>query len=111
MLDHAVGQVQVHNFGRAVWEDAVSVNLNVSKLTLFTTPPPTSGPVLAGILGIMDRFLPDFGHPGDMVNYQRFIEACKYGFAKRTLIGDWRTQEEKKEEDAIRQVQVTLQGS
>ena len=74
------------------WDETVRGDLG-SGLKLVTTPPPTSGPILAAILATMANFnltSEDMTRP---VTYQRFIEACKYGFAERTLLGDWRDPE------------------
>ena len=58
-------------------------------MKLATTPPPTSGPILSAILGIMSNFNLTSEDIKNPVTYQRFVEACKYGFAERTLLGDW----------------------
>lgn len=74
---------------RVSWEDPVSAELPNQRMTAFSSPPPASGAVLGTILAILDQFnhtAADFQNP---VTYHRFVEACKFGFAKRTLLGDW----------------------
>ncbi|XP_037514858.1 scoloptoxin SSD14 [Rhipicephalus sanguineus] len=58
--------------------------------TMFSPPPPGSGPVLSYILNIMDMFrttekpcLPD-----NVTTLHRFAESCKFGYAKRAQLGD-----------------------
>uniref|UniRef100_A0A224YZ70 Gamma-glutamyltranspeptidase / glutathione hydrolase / leukotriene-C4 hydrolase n=1 Tax=Rhipicephalus zambeziensis TaxID=60191 RepID=A0A224YZ70_9ACAR len=60
--------------------------------TMFSPPPPGSGPVLSYILNTMDMFrtteepcLPD-----NVTTLHRFAESCKFGYAKRGLLGDMR---------------------
>lgn len=73
---------------RAIWDEPVTTTFP-NGMTLFTTPPPTSGPILAAILGVMSQFNLTKSDFEDVVSYQRFVEACKYGFAERTKLGDW----------------------
>lgn len=87
------------------WEDPVSTIL-ADNHTVFTSPPPSSGPVLAGILNTLSRFELTPKDASDPVSIQRFVEACKYGFAKRTLIGDWA--EETEDNGPIHQLVDTL---
>ena len=52
-----------------------------------------SGAILASILGVMDAYLPsplDIHRP---LFWHRFIEACKFGYAGRTEMGDWHSPE------------------
>lgn len=58
-----------------------------SKYDLYTAPIPGSGAILAFILNMLDGFLKE-NEPESVVNYQRIIESFKYGFAKRTELGD-----------------------
>ncbi|XP_075535075.1 scoloptoxin SSD20-like [Dermacentor variabilis] len=57
---------------------------------MYSVRPPASGPVLAYMLGIVDevREGPDDALNDDSLNYHRFIEALKFAYAKRALLGD-----------------------
>ncbi len=58
-------------------------------LTLYSSPPPGSGAVLAYIVDIMrnyeDLSLSDVGDP---VFHQRISESFKWGYARRSELGD-----------------------
>ncbi|XP_065292657.1 glutathione hydrolase 1 proenzyme-like isoform X2 [Dermacentor albipictus] len=58
--------------------------------TMYSVRPPASGPVLAYMLGIVDELRegPDDALNDDSLNYHRFIEALKFAYAKRALLGD-----------------------
>jgi len=71
------------------WEKPITHTLKNKGYTLISSPPPGSGAILASIVGVMDAYKPT---PMDRHNgraWHRFIEACKFGFAKRTEMGDW----------------------
>ncbi|XP_077535851.1 scoloptoxin SSD14-like [Haemaphysalis longicornis] len=71
------------------WMPALEVCFQ-GQLTMLSAPPPGSGPVLAHILGIMDQFR-NSSHEclEDIVlTWHRFVEACKFSYAKRALLGD-----------------------
>jgi gamma-glutamyltranspeptidase/glutathione hydrolase/leukotriene-C4 hydrolase len=57
--------------------------------TVWSSPPPASGAVTAAILGIMSQFILKPEDASNAVTYHRLVEAMKYGFAKRTDMGDW----------------------
>ena len=76
------------------WETPVKAVLPQSSLTLLSSPPPASGSVLAAILGLAGLKEP---RPADLNRpqaWQNFIEASKFAFAQRTLLGDWASGEE-----------------
>ncbi|XP_054932170.1 scoloptoxin SSD14-like [Dermacentor andersoni] len=58
--------------------------------TMYSVRPPASGPVLAYMLGIVDEIRdgPDDALSDDSLTYHRFIEALKFAYAKRALLGD-----------------------
>ncbi|KAI9252906.1 nucleophile aminohydrolase [Phascolomyces articulosus] len=69
----------------AIIRPTVSTYYHGRKVTTCTTP--TSGPLIASVLNILERYnLPVSGMTG--VNIHRFTEAMKYGFAFRTEFGD-----------------------
>ena len=71
------------------WGRPVTARLPGTSFTLATSPPPASGSVMLAILGTAAQYgpaPPDLHRPAA---WHRFIEACKFGFAKRTLLGDW----------------------
>ena len=90
---------------RVRWEDPVEHRLHNLGYTLLSSPPPGSGAILASILGVMDAYQPtprDKHRPLTWHRYEdnraladnfpsspRFIEACKFGYAGRTEMGDW----------------------
>ncbi|KAG0048554.1 hypothetical protein BGZ83_006517 [Gryganskiella cystojenkinii] len=55
---------------------------------IYTTPAPTSGPVLISILNILERY--DLGRVKQNadVDVHRLVEAMKHGYAQRTELGD-----------------------
>ncbi|KAH6932126.1 hypothetical protein HPB50_003029 [Hyalomma asiaticum] len=59
-------------------------------LTVFTTPPPGSGGIVSFVLGIMDAFRTTAEEclPENVTTFHRFAESCKFGYAKRALLGD-----------------------
>jgi len=74
---------------KVAWEDPVSAEVPGSGYTILSSPPPAGGAVTAAILAIAGRYNPT---PPDRLRtktWQRFVEACKFGFARRTLMGDW----------------------
>lgn len=71
------------------WETPVRTSFQDGR-TLYSVPAPASGAVLAYILGIMDgfRLSPDDMLPDDGLTLHRFVEACKFAYAQRGLLGD-----------------------
>ncbi|XP_054932461.1 scoloptoxin SSD14-like [Dermacentor andersoni] len=71
------------------WEKPVERKFRDGR-TMYSVRPPASGPVLAYILGIVDEIRegPDDALNDDSLNYHRFIEALKFAYAKRALLGD-----------------------
>ncbi|KAF9917569.1 hypothetical protein BX616_000567, partial [Lobosporangium transversale] len=55
---------------------------------IYTTPAPTSGPVLISILNILERY--DLGRFKENANVEahRLVEAMKFAYAQRTELGD-----------------------
>ncbi|KAF8984353.1 hypothetical protein BGZ46_008220 [Entomortierella lignicola] len=55
---------------------------------IYTSPAPTSGPVLISILNILERY--DLGRFKANANVEahRLVEAMKFGYAQRTELGD-----------------------
>ncbi|KAF9973905.1 hypothetical protein BGZ73_002833 [Actinomortierella ambigua] len=55
---------------------------------VYTTPAPTSGPVLLSLLNILERY--DIGRDKVLSSLEvhRLIEAMKFGYAQRTQLGD-----------------------
>jgi len=56
-----------------------------NNITLYSVPPPGSGVILTLILNILNGMVP---HENDVTTYQRITEAFKYGYGKRTQLGD-----------------------
>lgn len=58
--------------------------------TFYSAPPPYSGHIMGLLLKVLDEF--QYNSTGydvdDVVFAQRFIEACKYAYAKRPEVGD-----------------------
>ena len=95
-LEEAGGVMTLSDLARysVRWESPVRAVLPHTNLTLLTSPPPGSGSVLAAILGLSGLNKP---RPADLNRpeaWQTFIEACKFAFAKRTLLGDGALEEE-----------------
>ncbi|XP_049271173.1 scoloptoxin SSD14-like [Rhipicephalus sanguineus] len=74
---------------RPTWAPAVSLTLQDGRV-LYTAPPPSSGAVTAYIVAIMDAFRNNVSAElqNDALTLHRFVEACKFGYAKRSLLGD-----------------------
>lgn len=69
---------------RVNWTAPVTAKL-ANNITLYSVPPPGSGVILALILNILNDMVP---HENDVTTYQRITEAFKYGYGKRTQLGD-----------------------
>jgi len=61
--------------------------------TLISSPPPGSGAILASIMGVMDAYSPTPLDRHRPLAWHRFVEACKFGYAVRTEMGDWNAPE------------------
>lgn len=81
MSDHVANTLDVF---RVEVEEAFSVKL-FNGHRIHAGPPPGSGIILAYILRIMEGLLPA---PNPSLDAHRMIEAFKYGYAERTLLGD-----------------------
>lgn len=71
------------------WVDALKVSFQ-GPLNMLSAPPPGSGPVLAHIMGIMDQFRNSSQErlEDTVLTWHRFVESCKFSYAKRALLGD-----------------------
>ncbi|VDI74493.1 gamma-glutamyltranspeptidase / glutathione hydrolase / leukotriene-C4 hydrolase [Mytilus galloprovincialis] len=76
---------------KALLKDPLVVKLNSEK-TVYSPPPPSSGAVVQFILNILDGYNLNEKSisckQNEIVIWYRFIEAFKFGFAKRTGLGD-----------------------
>lgn len=70
---------------RVQWKRPVQTII-YGDLTLYSTPLPASGSVLAFIMNFVDEFLPTNGSL--LLFYSRIIESFKHAYAKRTQLGD-----------------------
>ncbi|KAH8235546.1 hypothetical protein KR032_002179, partial [Drosophila birchii] len=67
------------------WESDGHIAANVSgSYTLYSTPMPSSGPLLAFILNIMGGMHTD----DEYIYWQRVVEAFKHAYGQRTNLGD-----------------------
>lgn len=71
------------------WETPVSGKLPNTDYTVYSSPPPASGSVMLAILAIAGKYNPLPPDLNRVTSWHRFIEACKFSYAKRTLLGDW----------------------
>jgi len=74
---------------RVQWEETISYRLKNSGYTLISSPPPGSGVITNSILAVMDLYNPQPMDKHRPLMWHRFVEACKFAFAKRTEMGDW----------------------
>ena len=74
---------------RVAWEEPVTTRLPGLGYTLLSSPPPGSGAVMASILGVVAEYSPGPADRENTTAWHRFVEACKYAFARRTVMGDW----------------------
>lgn len=74
---------------KPVWSRPVNASFKDGRV-MYSVPPPGSGAVLAYIMGIMDAFRRDAADKlqDDVLTLHRFVEACKFAYAKRALLGD-----------------------
>ena len=81
-------------FSRPLWSDPIQVDLSGSDggiTTLYSIPPPGSGPVLAFILNVLDGYdlnSTSLEPENEVLTYQRITETFKYAYALRTYLGD-----------------------
>jgi len=78
---------------RVSWEDPVEAEIPHTGYKLYSSPPPGSGAIMASILGISGGYMPSPMDKNRPLTWHRFIEACKFAYAKRTLMGDWQDKE------------------
>jgi len=74
---------------RTSWEQPVRAALPNTEFTILSAPPPGSGAILAGILGLVGGYNPGPVDRRSPLAWHRFLEACKFAYARRTLMGDW----------------------
>lgn len=72
--------------------NAINVSIHNGEYTLLTCPPPSSGPVIAFILNILDSFNTSCNQTENIndkiLSMHRFIEALKFALAKKSELGD-----------------------
>ncbi|KAF5306948.1 hypothetical protein FQA39_LY00178 [Lamprigera yunnana] len=71
---------------KPVWNKPVVADVP-NNLTLYSIPLPGSGPILTFILNMMKNFLHS-NNINDYINWQRITEAFKFGYGKRSELGD-----------------------
>eukprot|EP00092_Neocalanus_flemingeri_P032572 GFUD01035427.1.p1 GENE.GFUD01035427.1~~GFUD01035427.1.p1 ORF type:complete len:627 (+),score=232.88 GFUD01035427.1:244-2124(+) len=75
------------------WEDPVEAEIPHTGYRLYSSPPPGSGAIMASILGISGGYSPSPPDKNRPLAWHRFVEACKFAYAKRSLMGDWRQEQ------------------
>lgn len=76
---------------RVRWESDGHISAHITGgYTLYTTPLPSSGPVLTFILNLMDSLYTD----KEEVYWQRVVESFKHAYGQRTNLGDFHGDEE-----------------
>jgi len=78
---------------RVRWEEPITHKLKNLGYTLISSPPPGSGAIMASIVGVMDSYNPTPLDRHRPLAWHRLIEACKFGYATRTEMGDWHAPE------------------
>ncbi|KRT82786.1 hypothetical protein AMK59_4303, partial [Oryctes borbonicus] len=78
--------VEDMNKYRAEWLKPIKVDLPFNQ-TLYTFPLPGSGAIMAFIMNILKGFLL-YGDGESITNLQRMVESFKYGYGRRTELGD-----------------------
>lgn len=71
---------------RVEWQESIATNLPFGQV-LYTAPLPGSGIILGFIMNILNGFL-DISNPTLISNWQRIVESFKWGYARRTELGD-----------------------
>ncbi|CAN7984863.1 unnamed protein product, partial [Ixodes hexagonus] len=74
---------------KVVWNHTTTATFSDGRV-MHSVPPPGSGPVLAQIMGILDGYRDNAtGLLADnSLTMHRFVESCKFAYAKRSLLGD-----------------------
>lgn len=78
--------VEDMNNYRARWSEPVTADLPGNQ-TLYTAPLPGSGLVMSFILNLVKNYL-NTDDVNDVTNWQRIVESLKFGYGKRTQLGD-----------------------
>ncbi|KAJ8927316.1 hypothetical protein NQ314_020230 [Rhamnusium bicolor] len=68
------------------WQEPVHIKFSGNE-SLYSSPLPGSGVILAFILNILNNFI-DVNEPNSVTTYQRIIESFKFGYGRRTELGD-----------------------
>ncbi|XP_023015721.2 glutathione hydrolase 1 proenzyme isoform X3 [Leptinotarsa decemlineata] len=71
---------------RPQWQEPVQAALT-NNHTLYASPLPGSGVILAFILNILSNFI-NLKEPNSITTNQRIVESFKFGYGKRTEFGD-----------------------
>ncbi|XP_012280874.1 glutathione hydrolase 1 proenzyme-like [Orussus abietinus] len=84
-INAAGGNMTLEDFKsyRVKWKTPIRVNL--SKLTMYTAPPPGSGVILAFIIKTLEGIVPT---DNEEIMWQRIVEVFKWAYARRTELGD-----------------------
>jgi len=83
------------------WESPAEAEVPHTGYKVYSSPPPGSGAIMASILGISGGYNPSPPDKNRPLAWHRFIEACKFAYAKRTLLGDWKNEMVEKEVQAL----------
>ena len=70
--------------------DPIEVDLH-NNITMYNMPPPGSGILVAFILNILDAYKlnpSSITEDQAVLTYHRIVEAMKFAYARRTLLGD-----------------------
>ncbi len=81
---------------KATWYAPFNVTINSLGLQVFTTPPPTSGPLMAFMLNVVETFRSPnrtgsfftWSSSDRVLAAQHIVEAFKHAYGKRTVMGD-----------------------
>ncbi|EFA08621.1 glutathione hydrolase 1 proenzyme isoform X2 [Tribolium castaneum] len=68
------------------WQEPIVVQMPNNQ-TLYTAPLPGSGVILSFIMNLLNNYL-DNSQPLSVTNWQRIVESFKFGYGKRTELGD-----------------------